>query len=106
MLLDRNQFNVQLEELKKQYSDKELVFVPGLRGPPGTPGTKGDKGYPGLRGTKGEKGHFGVTGPVGPDGPRGEMGPMGLPVSQYQCSHVKPCRLDVVTNPKFEIQIS
>ena len=75
-------FHVQLEELKKQYSDKELVFVPGLRGPPGTPGSKGGKGYPGLRGTKGEKGHFGVTGPVGPDGPRGEMGPMGLPVSR------------------------
>ena len=72
-------FVVQLEELKQQYGDKELVFVPGLRGPPGA---KGDKGYPGLRGTKGEKGHFGVTGPVGPQGPRGELGPMGLPVSK------------------------
>ena len=76
-----NMLLVQIEEIKKQYEGKELIFVPGLRGPPGVNGEKGERGYVGVRGAKGEQGRFGVAGPRGLQGNKGAMGPIGLPVS-------------------------
>ena len=80
-----------MDDLKKKYPGKELMFVPGLRGPPGSPGVKGDRGMTGMRGTKGDSGRMGHMGLRGLPGSKGDVGPMGLPVSNSR--FISICRL-------------